>query len=86
MIPIVHFIFYKFTFLQLLSPLLSLIFIFFYPLELFLHLIGQGDLFDFWLIKLFDIESKIYKIDTSLWFLLTFVTISLFFALKKRKT
>ncbi len=85
MIPIVHFIFYKFTFLQLLSPLLSLIFIFFYPLELFLHLIGQGDLLDFWLIKLFDIESKIYKIDTSLWFLLTFVTISLFFALKKRK-
>jgi len=58
MIPIVHYIFPLFTPLQLLSPFLSLAFIVFYPLELFLHLIGYGALLDPILLDLFNLQSN----------------------------
>ena len=83
MLPIIHYIFPKFTFLQLLSPLLSIAFILFYPLELFLHLVGMGGVLDEWILKLFDLKSNSYFISTPLWFLLGFLLLSLFFALKK---
>ena len=85
MLPIIHYIFPKFTFLQLLSPLLSVAFIIFYPLELFLHLIGQGDLLDKLILRLFDLEAKSYYIHTPLWFLVGFLSLALYFALKKEK-
>ena len=85
MLPIVHFIFPKFTLLQLLSPLLSIAFIIFYPLELFLHLIGQGGLLDGLILKLFDLKSEVYQIHTPLWFLVGFLSLALFFAFKKEK-
>ena len=78
MLPIIHYIFPKFTFLQLLSPLLSIAFIIFYPLELFLHLIGQGGLLDGLILKLFDLKSTVYQIHTPLWFLVLFVGLSFF--------
>ena len=83
MLPIIHYIFPKFTFLQLLSPLLSIAFILFYPLELFLHLVGMGGVLDEWILKLFDLKSNSYFISTPLWFLVGFLLLSLFFALKK---
>jgi competence protein ComEC len=72
MLPVVHFVFYKFTYLQLLSPLLSIGFIVFYPLELFLHLIGQGGLIDSWIVELLNFETTSYQIKTPLWFLMLF--------------
>jgi competence protein ComEC len=81
MLPVVHFIFYKFTYLQLLSPLLSIGFILFYPLELFLHLIGEGGLLDRWIVKLLNLKTTAYEIKTPLWFLVVFF-ISLFFFYK----
>ncbi len=83
MLPIIHYIFPKFTFLQFLSPLLSIAFILFYPLELFLHLVGMGGVLDEWILKLFDLKSNSYFISTPLWFLVGFLLLSLFFALKK---
>ena len=60
MLPLVHSTFGVTTPYQLLSPLLSLLFIPFYPLAILLHLVGYGDLFDGVLQKLFTlpIEAK----------------------------
>jgi competence protein ComEC len=42
MVPIVHYFFEPFTLEHLISPFLTMIFSFFYPIALGLHLIGQG--------------------------------------------
>ena len=77
MMPVVHYVFKVFTPLQLCSPLLSMAFIFFYPIELFLHLINHGGLLDGWLEKLLNLKTVFYDISTPLWFLLSFVVLSL---------
>ncbi len=46
MLPVVHTVFPVTATSQLLSPLLSLLFIPFYPAAMLLHLIGAGELFD----------------------------------------
>ncbi len=53
MLPVVHSIFGTTSTYQLLSPLLSLLFIPFYPLAMFVHLLGIGDIFDTSLMGLF---------------------------------
>lgn len=62
------YIFEIFSPLQLISIILTFAFIIFYPIEIALHILEFGDLFDSYLIKLFDIakEYKIIKIDLSL--------------------
>ena len=57
MLPLVHKIFYVTSGYQLLSPLLSLVFIPFYPLVMFLHLFGFGDMLDIALLYLFDFRN-----------------------------
>jgi len=85
MLPIIHYVFDKFTFLQLLSPFLSIVFIAFYPLELFLHLIGYGGLLDPLILKLFSLESSVYHIKTPFWFLMFYVILVLFLGYKKSR-
>ncbi len=46
MLPIVHYFFGSFSPYQLLSPLLSMVFILFYPLSLLLHAVAMGELLD----------------------------------------
>jgi len=73
MIPVVHFIFADFSFWQLLSPLLSIGFGVFYPLEMLLHLVGFGGLLDGMLEKLFAIKGEMIELKTPLWFLALYV-------------
>lgn len=73
MIPIVHFIFPAFSLWQLLSPLLSILFGLFYPLEILLHLIGLGGLLDGVLEKLFSIEGEMVMMKTPLWYLALYI-------------
>ena len=58
MLPIVHLIFPITSKLQLLSPLLSLLFSFFYPLSMLLHFFHIGDILDVGLLQLFSLKSE----------------------------
>ncbi len=84
MMPIVHFIFPSFSFLQLLSPLLSLFFAIFYPIEMLLHLVGFGGLLDEMLLKLFALQAEVIEVKTPLWFLLFYLFVSLLAIFHKR--
>jgi competence protein ComEC len=77
LIPIVHTIFPSFALSQLLSIPLSLLFTLFYPIEIFLHLIGFGNLLDSPLKILFDFHSDTKEITTPLWFLILYLVSSL---------
>jgi len=62
MLPIIHSIFPTTTIYQLFSPILSILFILFYPISIILHLIGFGGVFDLGLERLFYIDSKEYRV------------------------
>lgn len=77
MLPVVHIYFGTFSLHQLFSPILTMLFIIFYPLELFLHVIGEGDRLDFVLVYLLNIELKSIEILLPLWSLIYYVLFSL---------
>ncbi|HGZ70948.1 MAG TPA: ComEC/Rec2 family competence protein [Nitratifractor sp.] len=58
MFPVGHLFFHNTTGWQLMSPPLSLLFIPFYPIALFMHLLGLGDIFDPGLLALFELPQK----------------------------
>ena len=57
MLPIVHMIFPITSLFQLTSPILSLLFSLFYPLSIFLHIVGFGNFLDEKLLQLFSLQS-----------------------------
>ncbi len=59
MLPVVHMVFPATTPMQLFSPLLSLLFIPFYPIVMLLHLIGAGGVLDPVLSRLFEIHASL---------------------------
>ena len=67
MLPIVHTVFGLTTPYQLLSPLLSLLFIPFYPLVIVLHLLGIGNLLDGSLLWLFSLAGEHSEAILPLW-------------------
>ena len=77
MLPIVHSLFGTTTECQLLSPLLSLLFVPFYPLVMLLHLVGQGDLLDPVLQGLFALECPAHESLLSWWAVAGYVGLSL---------
>ncbi|MDD3592234.1 MAG: ComEC/Rec2 family competence protein [Sulfurovum sp.] len=58
MLPLVHGIFGVTTPYQLFSPVLSLLFVPFYPLVMMLHLLGYGGVFDGLLLTLFALPAE----------------------------
>ncbi len=77
MLPIIHVYFGVFSPYQLYSPLLSMLFILFYPLELFLHVIGEGGILDFVINDLLDIHIRTVKILLPLWILPLYIILSI---------
>ena len=77
MIPVVHYIFTTFSLHQLFSPFLTMAFSIFYPLEMFLHAVGLGDLLDSFILKLFSGKDEVYELKTPLWFLLIYLFASI---------
>ncbi|WP_415407256.1 ComEC/Rec2 family competence protein [Sulfurovum sp. CS9] len=77
MLPVVHAIFGVTSGYQLLSPLLSLLFIPFYPLVMVLHMIGFGGMFDTVLLWLFSLPNEGVDKLLPLWAMLGYVGLSL---------
>ena len=77
MMPIVHYFFPVFTLLQLTSFLWSIVFIVFYPLGIFLHLVGYGGILDTIVMAFLSVKAHHYELVIPLWFLILYVGISL---------
>ncbi|NCD12398.1 MAG: ComEC/Rec2 family competence protein [Epsilonproteobacteria bacterium] len=77
MIPIVHAFFPVFTFLQLTSPLSSLVFVVFYPLGLLLHFLQFGDILDSAVLTFLHVKTQTYMLAFPWWILLGYVSLSL---------
>jgi competence protein ComEC len=76
MLPVVHFFFTTVSPLQLLSPLLSLLFTLFFPLTLVLHLIGYGGMLDDVTKLFFNTQVSTYEVNTPLWFFVLYLALS----------
>lgn len=77
MVPIVHTFFPVFTFLQLTSPLSSLVFIVFYPLGVLLHVIHLGGILDAYLLEFLHVKTTSYLLSFPWWVLGLYVGVSL---------
>jgi competence protein ComEC len=77
MLPILHSIFGLVSMWQLLSPILSLGFILFYPSVILLHIVGYGDLFDDLLIYLFSLPLSPKESLLPIWALSIYLLLSI---------
>lgn len=77
MVPIVHTFFPVFTFLQLTSPLSSLVFIVFYPLGVLLHVMNLGGILDGYLLDFLHVKTQSYLLSFPWWVLVLYVGVSL---------
>lgn len=77
MIPIVHTFFPVFTFLQLTSPLSSVVFILFYPLGVLLHVMHLGGILDPYLLDFLHVKTQSYLLRFPVWSLGVYVGVSL---------
>ncbi len=75
--PIVHGVFGVTTPWQLLSPLLSILFVLFYPLAFVLHLIGQGGMLDGSLADLFTLVGESHEHLLPWWGMIGYIGLSL---------
>ncbi|RXJ88381.1 competence protein [Arcobacter sp. CECT 8983] len=82
--PIVHFFFPNTSYEQLLSPFFTLLFTFFYPLEIIVHLLGFADVLDKYILMFLNYKVSIYETDTSLYFFIIYVAISFFSIFSKK--
>ncbi|XPV70223.1 MAG: ComEC/Rec2 family competence protein [Halarcobacter sp.] len=82
--PIVHYFFYNTAYEQLLSPILTLVFVLFYPLELFLHLISYGDLLDKIILEFFSYNISSFEYITPFYFFILYISVSLLSIVDKR--
>jgi len=77
MIPLVHTFFPVFTFLQLTTPVSSLLFIVFYPLSFFLHVINYGGILDGYVLDFLHVKAQSYPLIFTWWFLGGYTVLSL---------
>jgi competence protein ComEC len=74
--PLVHYWFGTLSFAQFACIPLSLLFVVFYPVEVILHVIGQGAMLDSFIIKLLSLKSQSIDIKTPLWLLVCYIACS----------
>ncbi len=91
MMPIIHYFFPYFYFLQLFSPIWNILFLIFYPFSFFLHLIGMGDFLDRILIYFLNLGNNTiltqeFQISTPLTILIIYLSIFFLFIFLKKKS
>lgn len=74
--PIIHYFFPISSIYQLYSPIISLLFILFYPLVLFFHFISFGFLFDNILLNILSVNIDIYQYQTNIYFMYVYIFIA----------
>jgi len=84
MLPFIHGTFGATSTLQLFSPILSLLFVPFYPLAIFLHVIGMGHVLDAMILWIFNLPQEGSEELLPLWLVGSYVVLSLF-SIKSRK-
>lgn len=84
MLPLVHYFYGAFSLYQLYSPLLTMAFIVFYPVELFLHMIGQGAMLDGILTTLLELKTENIEIFLPLWSVIVYFLLSLLAIVDRR--
>lgn len=77
MLPIVHALFDVFSIMHFLSPLVSMLFMIFYPLSLVLHVVHLGALMDSQLLWFLFVDIEVIKISVSMWLCAFYVLLSL---------
>ncbi len=76
--PITHYFFSTTSLAQLYSPLFTIGFTIFYPLELFLHFIGYGGLLDSFIELWLNIKLNTKEILTPTWVFISYIVVSFF--------
>ena len=84
MLPVVHYIFGMTSLYQLFSPLLSILFVPFYPIVILLHIIGSGALFDEVLLWLFSSPMQGKENLLPLWSMFLYMGLSIASIWRKR--
>ncbi|RDU66963.1 competence protein ComE [Helicobacter didelphidarum] len=77
MMPIVHYVFPYFSPYQLISIPLSIAFFLLFPCLIFLHIIGQGSLFDSLILLVVEHKFLLSEVYTPLWLLLIYIFLTL---------
>jgi len=77
MLPVVHYFYGSFSYYQLYSPLLTMLFILFYPLALLLHLFSLGFILDPIVDSLIVLNIEVTQVFTSFWILIFYIFVSL---------
>ena len=76
LLPIVHFVFYDFSYLAILSPIWTILFSIFYPLVSILHLLFLGNILDELLLFFLNIQGEIFNFKFYLDELILYIFIS----------
>lgn len=77
MYPITNYFFGTVSYLQLFSPLLTLLFTIFYPIHALLHLFSLGDISNEYLLELLSIQAYESEILTPFLFFIIYIAVSL---------
>ena len=75
--PIVHFYFPQTSYEQFLSPLITILFTFFYPFEIFAHIFDFAISFDGFIKKFLYWDMYVYNVETPFYFLIVYLMFSL---------
>lgn len=84
MLIISHYFFYTFSLYQVFSPIFTILFIGFYPLMLFMHIVGFGGILDSVLIPVINYDFFNVELQTPFWLLCVFIISSLIAIFSKR--
>ena len=75
--PIVHFYFPQTSYEQFLSPLITILFTFFYPFEIFAHIFDFAIYFDGFIKKYLYWDMYVYNVETPFYFFIVYLMFSL---------